>query len=313
MDDTRLASNLLLGGLQDNLLVIGGYWRSSIARIREREVPSLYQAEALFFPELESSVYSHTYFPDGGFNFRQQPKPFLLISVMESLLPKGSVWTQGQRSALRWPTGKATTSWLSLASRVLGGNSPIQKCFSWKAFHALLVRSTPESSPSSTVADRIWDLEVKCKRWLKQLGVQEVAMVKGPLLYQVAALQVLCVLRHMAKDLEMASLTELGPCEVEILQVLEWFYPRQLPKYIRTHVDEYIRIEAMFESNPRIYLLMTFASGKEKKRNLQKHLTFEDFYERMTCEESLKYFLETEPSFRKTYFDVSFGKDWPEP
>ncbi|AGL50923.1 nonstructural S protein [Lone Star virus] len=310
MDDSVPKLPTLFEPVDDNLLIFGGYWRASKARAREGILKTLFRSMGVAYPSLSGTFFSHCYFVDGSSIFRQMPKPYLLISAIMSCIPHGLGWTQEQRSSLRWPTGKATTSWMSLAVRIFNFETPVEQCLSWKAFFKLLKRSTWDAPPGCTTADRIIILYEKCFRRAKQLGICPTSIPTDSIIYYVAALQYLSFARAATRDLFMVPYCSVGPSVYEILQTLCWFYPRKLPKRMRRDVDEYLRVKEDDPFDPYSSLLMTYHSG-DRRRVSRPPGDQKEFLETLSSTESLLFFLETEDSFRLNYFSTSFGGDWP--
>ncbi|AGC60106.1 nonstructural protein [Forecariah virus] len=313
MDDSRSIQFRLSGEVSPGSLIIGGYWRMSVANIRIRDVHTLYPPVPRELADLfQGTAAIQTLFLDGGHMVRSLPRPLYLLGTMEEILPKGRPMTKQERSSLRWPQSVASVSWISLALKVYGNGTPLERCFSWKALVKLLIRSTPESSRESTIADRLYDLDQKANIRAQRLGVLS-ALNGTPILMKVGFLQALSYLRMAAKDLELLGISNSGLVDVQVLQALSWFYPVKLPRPIRKLVDDYIRIEASFGSNTRILLLETFDSRDRKKVNKGPPFDEVMHLSKLSCEESINYFLETQETFRLHYFCTKFTSDWPTP
>nr|AGC60114.1 nonstructural protein [Bhanja virus]AGK25093.1 nonstructural protein [Bhanja virus] len=313
MDDSRSIQFRLSGEVSPGSLIVGGYWRMSVANVRIRDIHTLYPPVPRELVDLfQGSAAIQTLFLDGGHMVRSLPRPIFLFETMEDILPKGRPMTSQERSSLRWPQGVASISWISLALKVYGNGTPLERCFSWKALVRLLIRSTPESDPESSVADRLYDLNQKANKRAQRMGLMS-ALGGSPILMKVGLLQALSYLRAAAKDLELLGITTSGLVDVQVLQALGWYYPVKLPRPIRKQVDEYIRIEASQGSNTRILLLETFESGDRRKINRGPPFNEADFLSGLSCSESIEYFLETQESFRAHYFCTDFSSDWPTP
>ncbi|AGY30956.1 nonstructural protein [Razdan virus] len=313
MDDSRSIQFRLSGEVSPGSLIIGGYWRMSVANTRIRDVHTLYPPVPRELVDLfQGTAAIQTLFLDGGHMVRSLPRPIFLLETMEDILPKGRPMTSQERSSLRWPQGVASISWISLALKVYGNGTPLERCYSWKALVRLLVKSTPESSSESTIADRLYDLNQKADRRAQRMGVLGV-LSGSPILMKVGLLQALSYLRTAAKDLELLGISTSGLVDVQVLQALGWFYPVKLPRPIRKQVDEYIRIEASQGSNTRILLLETFDSRDRRKVNKGPPFDEASYLSGLSCDESITYFLETQETFRINYFCTDFTSDWPTP
>nr|AFO66275.1 nonstructural protein [Bhanja virus] len=313
MDDSRSIQFRLSGEVSPGSLIVGGYWRMSVANIRIRDVHTLYPPVPRELVDLfHGTAAIQTLFLDGGHMVRSLPRPIFLLETMGDILPKGRPMTSQERSSLRWPQGVTSVSWISLALKVYGNGTPLERCYSWKALVRLLIKSTPESAPESTIADRLYDLNRKANIRAQRMGV--LGVLSGcPILMKVGLLQVLSYLRTAAKDLELLGISTSGLVDVQVLQALGWFYPVKLPRPIRKMVDEYIRIEASQGSNVRILLLETFDSKDRRKVNRGPPFDEASYLAELSCDESINYFLETQETFRIQYFNTGFTSDWPTP